>query len=62
MLNKILRRIRRIQVKIHYLRSKFDVVLQNKMPHIKINEKHEKSISGSYGSSNCINRLSLHIR
>jgi hypothetical protein len=44
MLNKILRRIRRIQVKIHYLRSKFDVVLQNKMPHIKINEKHEKSV------------------
>ena len=44
MLNKILRIIRRIQVKIHYLRSKFDVVLQNKMPHIKINEKHEKSV------------------
>lgn len=44
MLNKILRRIRRIQVKIHYLRSKFDLVLQNKVPHIKINEKHEKSI------------------
>ena len=44
MVNKILRGIRRIQVKINYLRSKFDVVLQNKVPHIKINEKHEKSV------------------
>ncbi len=44
MLNKILRIIRRIQIKIHYLRSKFDVVLQNKVPHIKVNEKHEKSV------------------
>lgn len=44
MLNKVLRRIRRIQVKIHYLRSKFDVVIQDKMPHIKVSEKHEKSV------------------
>ena len=44
MLNKIRRRIRRIQIKIHYLRSKFDVVIQNKIPHIKVNEKHEKSV------------------
>lgn len=44
MLNKILRRIRLIQVKVHYLRSKFDVVIQEKMPHIKVNEKYEKSV------------------
>ncbi len=44
MLNKVLRRIRRIQIKIHYLRSKFDVVIQDKMPHIKVREKHEKSV------------------
>lgn len=44
MLNKVLRRIRRLQVKIHYLRTKFDVVIQDKMPHIKVSEKHEKSV------------------
>ncbi len=43
-LNKVRRRIRRIQVKIHYLRSKIDVVIQDKMPHIKVSEKHEKSV------------------
>lgn len=44
MLNRLLRRSRKLQVKIHYLRSKFDVVIQNKLPHIKVNEKHEKKI------------------
>lgn len=44
MLNKVRRRIRRIQIKINYLRSKFDVVIQDKKPHIKISEKHEKNI------------------
>lgn len=44
MLNRIRRMIRRIQVKIHYLRSKFDVVIQDKMPHIKVSAKHEKSV------------------
>lgn len=44
MFTKVRRRIRRIQVKIHYLRSKFDVVIQGKMPHIKVSEKHEKRV------------------
>ncbi|WP_157833805.1 hypothetical protein [Ruminiclostridium josui] len=33
-----------MQVKLHYIRSKFDVVIQDKMPHIKVNEKNEKSV------------------
>lgn len=43
-LNKFRRNIRRMQVKLHYIRSKFDVVIQDKMPHIKVNEKNEKSV------------------
>lgn len=42
MTNKILRIMRRIQIKFNYLRAKFDVRLQNNIPHIKVNEKHEK--------------------
>lgn len=42
MINRVRRAIRRIQIKIHYFRSKFDIVILNKIPHIKINEKHQK--------------------
>lgn len=44
MINKIRRTVRRLQVRIHYARSKFDIVIQDKIPHIKINEKHQKSV------------------
>jgi|GEM_PF-1761294 len=44
MINKIRRVIRRLQIKIHHIRSKFDIVIQDKMPHIKINEKYQKSV------------------
>lgn len=44
MVNKIHRAIRRLQIKIKYLRSKFDIVIQGKMPHIKINEKYQKKV------------------
>lgn len=44
MLNRCRRWIRKIQIKIKYFRSKFDVVIQNKIPHIKISEKHEKNV------------------
>lgn len=36
--------LRKIQIKLHYLRSKFDIVIINKFPHIKINEKHQKKV------------------
>lgn len=44
MLNKVRRLVRRLQIKIKYFRSKFDIVIQGKMPHIKISEKYEKSV------------------
>ena len=44
MINKIRRAIRRLQIKIHHARSKFDIVIQDKIPHIKINEKYQKSV------------------
>lgn len=44
MINKIRRVIRRLQIKIHHICSKFDIVIQDKMPHIKINEKYQKSV------------------
>ncbi|MGX8711692.1 MAG: hypothetical protein ACQGTM_15775 [bacterium] len=42
--NRIKRFFRRGQIKTHYIRSKFDIVIRNKFPHIKISEKHEKKI------------------
>lgn len=44
MVNKIRRAIRRLQIKVHYVRSKFDIVIQDKMPHIKISEKYQSKI------------------
>lgn len=42
--NRTLRKIRQVQVKINSFRTKFDVVLRDKMPQIKINEKNEKKV------------------
>lgn len=44
MINTFRRYLRKIQIKVAHIRSKFDVVMQNKIPHIKINEKHEKNV------------------
>lgn len=44
MYHSILRKTRKFQIKINYFRSKFDIVIQNKLPHIKVNEKHEKKV------------------
>lgn len=44
MINRIRRAIRRLQIKICHARSKFDIVIQDKFPHIKINEKYQKSV------------------
>ena len=44
MINKIRRAVRRLQIRIHHVRSKFDIVVQDRMPHIKINEKYQKSV------------------
>ena len=44
MINKIRRAVRRLQIKIHHARSKFDIVIQDKIPHIKINERYQKSV------------------
>lgn len=44
MKNNLKRLWRRIQIKTHYIRSKFDIVIRNKFPHIKINEKHQKNV------------------
>ena len=44
MINKIRRAVRRLQIKVHHARSKFDIVIQDKIPHIKINEKYQKSV------------------
>lgn len=40
----IVRIIRKLQIKIHHIRSKFDIVILDKYPHIKVNEKHEKKV------------------
>ena len=44
MMNIIRRFFRRIQVKVHYWRSKFDIVIQDKVPHNKIEEKYENAV------------------
>ena len=44
MINKTRRAVRRLQIKIHHARSKFDIVIQDKIPHIKINERYQKSV------------------
>lgn len=42
MINGIKRILRKAQVKINYVRSKIDIVIRNRYPHIKINEKYQK--------------------